>query len=202
MVSPGYAYLCRMRCTSLTPDLISSANTRLSLDLDTGKLYWKEMPDDFTRRSRCHNARSAGLEAGNYRTDKNGRRRGVDVMLEYVNVPAQYLVAHFCGMTLPDGCIWDHANGDPWDNRPCNIRPATRGQNAANKTSRGSALPLGVEWDKDRLRWRASIEVNGKRIRIGRHLTKGLAAVAYAKASLRHHGKYSPFARKTQPSIT
>jgi hypothetical protein len=47
-------------------------------------------------------------------------------------------------MQAPDGIEVDHANGDPLDNRRCNLRLATRSQNLANRRTFSSTGFKGV----------------------------------------------------------
>ena len=53
----------------------------------------------------------------------------------------------------------------------------------------------GVSWDKKNKKWQTEIRTDAGRVFLGRHDTKGLAAVAYAKAAIRFHGSYSPSMR-------
>lgn len=61
----------------------------------------------------------------------------------------------------------------------------------------GRSIPRSfcTEWEPSKRRWRVRITVDGKSIGLGRYKTKGQAWVAYAKDSLRRHGKRSPFYR-------
>lgn len=52
-----------------------------------------------------------------------------------------------------------------------------------------------AEWDASRKRWRVRVQVDGRMVSLGRHKTRGLAMLAYAKHSLRAHGRYSPYYR-------
>lgn len=74
----------------------------------------------------------------------------------------------------------DHANGNGLDNRRCNLRPATQGQQLANQPARsGSSHFKGVHWDQARNRWVAKIKTNGKTRFLGRFTTEEAAARAY-----------------------
>ena len=92
---------------------------------------------------------------------------------------------------IPVDMLVDHINRNPFDNRIENLRLATRSQNQMNrKPQSNNALGLkGVSFDRGR--YEAVITTGGHRIKIGRYATKGLAAVAYAKAALRYHGQFA-----------
>ena len=79
----------------------------------------------------------------------------------------------------------DHIDGDKLNNRPSNLRSATRSQNAQNKRSgKGSSSKyLGVLWIKPRRKWRAQIRIEGASCAIGHFTDEIDAAKAYdAKA--------------------
>lgn len=60
----------------------------------------------------------------------------------------------------------DHKNRLRSDNRWSNLRPATQGQNQANRPARGSASGFrGVYWADHAGKWRAEIKI-GKRKRV------------------------------------
>jgi len=87
----------------------------------------------------------------------------------------------------------DHRNGDGLDNRRCNLRPATDGQNGANrgKFTGCSSQFKGVSWDKANGRWVAQIRVNGKRHLLGYFQSEIPAASAYDDAAVRYHGEFA-----------
>lgn len=86
----------------------------------------------------------------------------------------------------------DHINGNPFDNRIENLRLCTHQENCFNSKGKGAVL-RGVR--KSRAKhidtFNARIKVRGEEIHLGNHPTKGLAAVAVAKASLRYFGRFS-----------
>ena len=96
---------------------------------------------------------------------------------------------------MPFSREYDHANGNGLDNRRENIRPATHGQNNANrkkepnKTSRFK----GVCWHKPLSKWTAQIGVNGKKIHLGVFVSETDAASAYRLAALKHFGEFACF---------
>jgi hypothetical protein len=83
----------------------------------------------------------------------------------------------------------DHANGDPSDNRLCNLREANRATNAANaRRPRDNTSGFkGVSWAKSARKWRATLA--GKHI--GIYDTKEDAASAYARAAKELHGEFA-----------
>lgn len=87
----------------------------------------------------------------------------------------------------------DHINGDTLDNRRCNLRLATFGQNQRNrvKYANNSSGYKGVSWDKTHEVWKANVRVNGRRISIGTFRDKQEAVAAYNKAAQIIHGRFA-----------
>ena len=63
----------------------------------------------------------------------------------------------------------DHINRDPRDNRPCNLRIATRSGNRYNsKNQRNNTSGYrGVSWKKETKKWQVSVQMNGRRKHLG-----------------------------------
>lgn len=83
----------------------------------------------------------------------------------------------------------DHINGIKDDNRICNLRKATRGQNEWNKPiskSNKSGLK-GIRWVEKRGKWRADC---GRRT-VGYFKTKEGAELALNEYRVSHHGEFS-----------
>lgn len=87
----------------------------------------------------------------------------------------------------------DHKNGDGLDNRKENLRICTQSQNRMNcrKGQNQSSKYKGVSWHKKNKRWRAYIQVNGKKIALGNHVSEELAAKAYNDAAEKHFGEWA-----------
>ena len=76
----------------------------------------------------------------------------------------------------------DHINGDKVDNRWCNLRPATRSQNSANRPTKNRLGMKGVKARKNG-RFEADIRVKGRKVYLGTFDTIAEAAAAYEKAA-------------------
>lgn len=88
----------------------------------------------------------------------------------------------------------DHINHDSLDNRITNLRIATHQQNAFNRqrNNKKTSSKYGrVTWDKQNLKWRARLVINGKRICIGRFVNEEDAARAIDQAAIQYHGEYA-----------
>jgi hypothetical protein len=90
----------------------------------------------------------------------------------------------------PPGFLTDHVNRLPLDNRRCNLRTTSNSQNQGNRrkakpVSRFTGIAL------DRGRWKARIQVDGKRRALGRFGTQEEAARAYDKAAREAYGDYA-----------
>lgn len=163
----------------------------------TGDLVWKVRPiSHFSteKEMRMCNTRYAGKVAG---AGERNRRKG-ERMAKSVGVCGQRIYTHRVIWemhygAIPTGMVVDHIDTNPWNNRLSNLRLATHGQNLCNTgAKRNNKCGLkGVCWLKRERKWVAQLQVNKKRLRVGYFDTKGMAAVAYAKAAIRHHGKFA-----------
>jgi len=90
----------------------------------------------------------------------------------------------------------DHVNGQKSDNRLCNLRPATHGENMKNRTAKPNSLSgvFGVRWNISSKKWTARIKSNRKVIHLGTFSDLKDAILARKAAESRYgfhanHGK-------------
>ena len=95
----------------------------------------------------------------------------------------------------PAGKVVDHVNGNGLDNRLCNLRFCTRGENCRNQVKRRhkktSSKFKGVTWDKNRKKWSAQIMFKRKRYHLGRFKSQVAAAKAYDRGAIKLFKKYA-----------
>lgn len=86
----------------------------------------------------------------------------------------------------------DHINGNPSDNRLCNLREASASQNLFNTHNRaiGEAGFRGVFRSSSGNRWRAVVTKDGKRIYVGSFATPEEASVARERAAAHLQGTF------------
>jgi len=94
--------------------------------------------------------------------------------------------------SFPDHYI-DHIDGDGLNNRWSNLRSATPSQNMMNQRVRSDSITgiKGVSFDKQRNKWYAYINVDGKRKMLGRHDVLEEAVAARREAEKRLHGEFT-----------
>jgi hypothetical protein len=169
-------------------------------DASTGHLQWSKREGP-KKKVHVFNMRFAGKVAGvkAYATHDKSAARGIVVRIRGMKPMDQYahrIIWEMVNGPIPEGYVIDHINGNAFDNRLSNLRIATQHQNLQNMklTARSTCGVKGVSYDKARGLWAAEIRANGVRHRLGRFQTKGLAAVARAKAAIRFHGSFARFA--------
>jgi hypothetical protein len=97
-------------------------------------------------------------------------------------------------MDAKKGQAIDHINGNGLDNRRCNLRFATQGQNLSNisKYKQGATSQYkGVFWHKKANKWQASISFNNKSIYLGLFDKEIDAAKAYDTKAKELFGEYA-----------
>jgi len=160
-------------------------------DEETGLLYWKERPVSMFRdggHSAEHNAakwnaRYAGQEAF-YTVDTKGYLQG--------KFACKTVRAHQIAFALSTG-VWpefqvDHIDHNRKNNRPGNLRAATRAVNAKNQSMHrdNTSGVCGVSWDKSRGKWHAAIRTNKQMINLGRFSDISDAKKAREDAEVRY----------------
>lgn len=87
----------------------------------------------------------------------------------------------------------DHLNGIKDDNRICNLRLASRGQNRANsRVNKNNKLGIkGVYYRGDKKAFSATIRANKKSYHLGYFKSAEAASEAYATAASRLHGAFA-----------
>jgi len=172
--------------TGTTPS-IEMLRRLLRLDDKSGVLYWRErtisMFGDSPRPEvscKAWNTRFEGKKALNSK-DKSGYLRGT--------IFGQHLKAHRVVFAIYHG-QWpkadiDHINGARNDNRPENLRDASRSENMRNAPTRSDSTTglMGVSFHRGAKKYRAHISVGGRFVHIGYFDTAEEAHRARLKAN-------------------
>lgn len=161
-------------------------------DAETGNLIWKIRSDTTPQWNGRYSGKIAGHSQG------VGAGTAVYVRVHNKMYRAHRIVWEMRHGPIPSGMLVDHVDGDYENNRLPNLRMANSRQNGNNRTEQknNSTGLKGVSYDRGRGKYVAQIRANGKTTQLGRYTTKSMAAVVYAKASIRLHGVFSPFMRK------
>ncbi len=156
----------------------------VSYDPGTGFFTWR-VPRGF-RGSRG----AVGARAGSYNHVLGYRVIGIDGKTYYEH---RLAVLYMTG-AWPRAIV-DHAkNGDGFNNRAENIRPATRAQNRANTTYKKpdtTSRLRGVSWHRGAGKWQAHIVDNGANTYLGLFIDEESAHAAYRDASIRIYGEFA-----------
>lgn len=147
----------------------------LSYDPDTGIFRWKISPNI---------AIKTGDVAGGIT-----RQGYLKIAYCHKNYLSHRLAWYMMTGEWPNIAI-DHINGDPSDNRWCNLRLATPSQNGANMKPFGK-LPKGVTFHKKTGKYQAQIKCNGRGHYLGLFDTPEEANSVYAAAAKRLFGEYA-----------
>lgn len=168
--------------------LISAELARqlISYDPDTGAMTWKHRdrslcPSDWAWKA-C-NTRFAGKPAL-VSADSTGHLYGGILGKRY---PAHRIAWLIVYGEHPRGEI-DHINGDPSDNRICNLRDVLHSENLKNQRFRSTNTSgvMGVSWNKRELKWRAYIHGDNREKHIGYFINLEDAIAARRDAEIRY----------------
>lgn len=128
----------------------------------------------------------------NWFADKIGNRFYVKARLMNLNGTQRSFYLHRGIMGVTDrNVLVDHINGNPLDNRRCNLRACSSSDNSKNRQkSVGTMFPYkGVE--PKGFGYSARIAANGKRFCLGTFDCPIKAAKAYDSAAIFYHGEFA-----------
>lgn len=165
---------------STEPITAEEARQLFHYDPETGDLTWKVSP---CNRAPVGRVVRAPNDKGYY-----------TVMVRGKTYKAHRLIWLIATGTWPAEHI-DHINGDKTDNRVENLREATNAENMQNRAAprNNTSGYKGVSWHKRDRKWRAKIQVDGKRRYLGHFDTPEEAHAAYCEAAREHHGEFANF---------
>lgn len=153
-------------------------------DPDSGIFTWRI--DRGYRGSRG----KAGQRAGSFNHTLGYRVIGIDAQTYYEH---RLAVLYVTG-AWPAAVVDHRKNGDGFNNKWANLRPASKAQNSANtdhkKPNATSAL-RGVSWHRGAGKWQAHLGVGGKSKYLGLFLDEAAAHQAYRSAALAAFGEFA-----------
>lgn len=115
---------------------------------------------------------------GNERPARRVRKKTVYLYHEVIGRP-------------PAGMVTDHINGDPWDNRKCNLRFCTHAENIRNQRRKPKSGGVGKGVHLGKAAWFSSIQAGGRSYHLGSYKTALEAELAYDGAALFLHGEFA-----------
>lgn len=109
-----------------------------------------------------------------------------------VNKTKSLIFMHRLIMSPPKDKVIDHINGNPLDNRRCNLRICTQAENLRNSKLciNNVSGHTGVCWEKRSQKWSAEIQINGKSIKLGRFAKKEDAVKKRKEAEIKYFKEF------------
>jgi len=96
---------------------------------------------------------------------------------------------------MPEAKQVDHSSGDTFDCRRSNLRECNQAQNMMNtvkrKNSKTKYKGVSFTCNREKMPYRARINVNKKEIMLGYFYSEKEAALAYNEAATKHFGKFA-----------
>jgi len=150
----------------------------LSYDEETGLFYWK-----YSKSIKAVAGSIAGTKAKGY----------ICICIDFKKYRAHRIAWYFLTTIDPGDKQVDHINCIKHDNRASNLRLATRSQNQANQCLRknNTSGHKGVDFQKNRNKWRARIKIDNKEFHLGYFDTPELAHMAYCKGAIEFRAQFA-----------
>lgn len=171
-------------CTKDEVYMVTQSRLRELFDYQDGNLI---------RKIKTANRTKPGEIAGTLNIGNRGKEY-INITVDGKRYKAHRLIWiwHYGHISKPE---IDHIDGNGLNNRIENLREATRYENAKNLKKHPSSKSgvTGVSFCKDRNKWQCYIQINGKRVSLGRFESIDDAIFTRKQAEQKH---YAEFARK------
>jgi hypothetical protein len=169
------------------PNYFTHAYAHEAFEIKDAVLYWRERPRHHFSADYTH--KSVNLELA-------GKKAGT-IGAKYLTVwhRGSHLRAHRIIFLMHHGYlpeVVDHVNGDGFDNRIENLRPATGKTNAMNvrTSTRNKSGVRGVSFHKITGKWAAGVSIEGRWKYLGLFATVEEAAVVRNAVAARLYGEF------------
>ena len=177
---------------TITPEYLREC---LDYDPETGVFTWKERPREHFKAEKgwkLTNTQRAGKLAGSFTSHGYWRITFTRGGKSVIHIRAHRVAWAIMYGVWPEGDI-DHINGLITDNRLCNLREATRSENARNMKlhQRNTSGVKGVSWHNSTRKWAAGLMHNGKHLHFGLFTHKSEAEEVVRVARMRIHGEFA-----------
>lgn len=112
----------------------------------------------------------------------------------YTQVKRKTIVLSRLLIEAPSHLVVDHIDRNPLNNKKSNLRLATAAQNSYNMNMKNSNTTgvIGVDYRKDRNKYRALIRIDGRKISLGHYDTLEEAAKVRQETAREWFGKWCP----------
>lgn len=174
-------------------NVITADSLRSLLDYNpnTGDFWWRARSLT-SQRENGWNSRHAGTLASTHKVKQGYIIIGITIAGKRIFYLAHRLAWLYVYGEWPTLDL-DHINGDPADNRICNLREATDSQNKANikAPSNNTSGVKGVYFDKEAKKWRDAYGKGMRTFSVGTFETIEEAAKARREAFDREYGGFA-----------
>jgi phosphotransferase system IIB component len=116
-----------------------------------------------------------------------------EYLIACANINREMIKMHRLVMNCPDDMDVDHIYHDNFDNRKTQLRMVTKSQNQMNRklNINNTSGVKGVYWDSKNQKWQAQINIDNKRIHLGRFNDINDAINARKQAEEKYFGEYN-----------